>query len=335
MMKSNFIFVFILIFTYFLSSSAQVQLIKKIDLEKIGILKPQIMKVKDGNIYIYDTANSMFYKINKEFKVERKFGKKGEGPGELRNPIGFYIYKNRIYINDIGKTIECDLNYNFIKENKSNLISNTFKFILDRIDNNTFISEKMGVKEDKIINSLELNLKERTIKLSDSVMDIRSKIDLNNKINFSYSIGKEKCYIVPDVRNFYIKSFDLKEHKFKNFLKIADYKREHYNKEETEEMKENLKRIKRSNPYLERFHIKPPALKPAINDIIADKKDNLYIVTYTNKKDKLKIEVYSHNIRPIKTFLIPDYKLIDVEKDKMFLVIEDEIYYLFVYNLDI
>ena len=74
-MKSNFIFVFILIFTYFLSSSAQVRLIKKIDLENLGILKPEIMKVNDGNIYIYDTANSMFYKINKEFKVDRKFGK--------------------------------------------------------------------------------------------------------------------------------------------------------------------------------------------------------------------------------------------------------------------
>ncbi len=217
-MKSKFLLIFILIFTYFLSSSAQLQLIKKIDLEKFGILKPQIMKVKDGNIYIYDTANSMFYKINKEFKVERKFGKKGEGPGELRNPIGFYIYKNRIYINDIGKTIECDLNYNFIKENKSNLISSTFKFILDRINNNTFISQKMSVKKDKIINSLELNFKERTIKLVDSVMDVKPKIDLNNKIIFSYSIGKEKCYIVPDVKKFYIKSFDLKEHKFKNFF---------------------------------------------------------------------------------------------------------------------
>jgi len=254
-MKSKFLLIFILIFTYFLSSSAQVKLVKKIDLENLGILKPEIMKVNDGNIYIYDTANSMFYKINKEYKVERKFGKKGEGPGELRNPIGFYIYKNRIYINDIGKTIECDLNYNFIKENKLNLISDTFKFILDRINNNTFISQKMSIKKDKIINSLELNLKDRTIKLADSVIDIRSKIDLNNKIMFSYSIGKEKCYIVPDVKKFYIKSFDLKEHKFKNFLKIAGYKREHYDKEETEEMKEDLKRIKRSNPYLEGFHI--------------------------------------------------------------------------------
>ena len=39
--------------------------------------------------------------------------------------------------------------------------------------------------------------------------------------------------------------------------------------------------------------------------------------------------------RPMKTFLIPDYKLIDVEKDKIFLVTEDVTYYLFVYKLDI
>ena len=66
--------------------------------ELSGLMKPQTMAVEKDRLYITEGATIFIYSL-KDFKLYKKFGKQGEGPGEFRD-VGFGI-KLEIRPNDI------------------------------------------------------------------------------------------------------------------------------------------------------------------------------------------------------------------------------------------
>lgn len=60
--------------------------------EKLGlladVLRPQALEVEDGRLYAMDGASIYIYSLD-DLKLIKKFGRKGNGPGELR--AGDYI----------------------------------------------------------------------------------------------------------------------------------------------------------------------------------------------------------------------------------------------------
>ena len=83
-------------------SAAKVFLLKEID-------RPDTLSVDEDNVYITQGAEVYIYP-NTDFKLKKKFGKRGEGPGEFKTDPGYHqggIYLNvqgdRIYVTSIGK----------------------------------------------------------------------------------------------------------------------------------------------------------------------------------------------------------------------------------------
>ena len=54
-----------------------------------------------GAIYITDMVDYSIKKFNKNGKLLKKSGRKGQGPGEFLKPINIYNYKNNIYVLDL------------------------------------------------------------------------------------------------------------------------------------------------------------------------------------------------------------------------------------------
>lgn len=97
--KSNF-FIIVFLFPMILFSSKVVPL--------PDLIKPDSIMVENDRIYITDQEKIFIYSI-KDFSLEKRFGKKGEGPGEFKiNPAGVvilqvYVQPDRIIVNNLGR----------------------------------------------------------------------------------------------------------------------------------------------------------------------------------------------------------------------------------------
>ena len=98
--KTLFIILGIIIFSTFLSSKT---------VTFPGLSNPNDIKADDNCLYIADGTSVFIFDI-KSFKLKKKFGKPGEGPGEFqgsltsgRAPLELDILKDRILVNSFGK----------------------------------------------------------------------------------------------------------------------------------------------------------------------------------------------------------------------------------------
>jgi hypothetical protein len=57
----------------------------------------------DGKIILFDRRHFKFFILNKDGKFLYSFGKRGEGPGEIKHMLNFYLVGDRILTYDLGK----------------------------------------------------------------------------------------------------------------------------------------------------------------------------------------------------------------------------------------
>jgi hypothetical protein len=86
------------------------------------LLSPELIRVDENKIYITEKANIYIYS-KKDFKLVKKFGKKGAGPEEFR--IGFAngmlwisVIPNCIFVHSIGKISYFTTEGKFINEKR-------------------------------------------------------------------------------------------------------------------------------------------------------------------------------------------------------------------------
>ncbi|MCK5220128.1 MAG: 6-bladed beta-propeller, partial [Candidatus Aminicenantes bacterium] len=82
------------------------------------LLNPDRMEMDENRIYITEGIAINIYSF-KDFRLIRKFGKKGEGPREFARYIGISLNNNRIYVNSQGKLSIYSVDGEFIKEMKT------------------------------------------------------------------------------------------------------------------------------------------------------------------------------------------------------------------------
>lgn len=66
------------------------------------LMQPNRFYLDQENIYITERTTIFIYSL-KDFRLIRKFGKQGEGPGEFKNPLFIVPLKKRLLINSLGK----------------------------------------------------------------------------------------------------------------------------------------------------------------------------------------------------------------------------------------
>jgi hypothetical protein len=76
-----------------------------------------------GNLYVFDTAQTKVFKINKDLKIVKSYGQSGEGPGDFINAFRYdrvSMYCNDVYVyvltSNRYQVIVLDLNLNFIDD---------------------------------------------------------------------------------------------------------------------------------------------------------------------------------------------------------------------------
>jgi hypothetical protein len=65
----------------------------------------QVLVAENGAVYVYDKKNMRYYIFDKDGQLTGAFGKKGEGPGEIRRIIQapMFLVDNKIIIQDSGR----------------------------------------------------------------------------------------------------------------------------------------------------------------------------------------------------------------------------------------
>ncbi|MCP4150222.1 MAG: 6-bladed beta-propeller [bacterium] len=83
----------------------KLKLVWKVDTAENTVLAgPQRILVSgDGTVYLYDDQNNRYYIFNKEGKFVKAFGKRGEGPGEIKNFMNAFLQKDKLIVVDIDK----------------------------------------------------------------------------------------------------------------------------------------------------------------------------------------------------------------------------------------
>lgn len=87
--------------------------------EIVDVNNPRMMQIADGNMYLLEKANIFMYSL-KDHKLIKKFGKQGNGPGEL-NVSGpmiaqMQIAENQLCVNTFQKIVQFSLDGKFLDE---------------------------------------------------------------------------------------------------------------------------------------------------------------------------------------------------------------------------
>lgn len=106
------------------------------------VMKPQdLMVVNEGRLYVIEGTTVFIYSLS-DYKLIKKFGKKGEGPQEFKTPPYIIPLKDRLLLNTQGKMSYYTKDGEFISEKKVGSVLN----YLMRPHKDGFIG--MGVEVD-------------------------------------------------------------------------------------------------------------------------------------------------------------------------------------------
>ncbi len=109
-----------------------------------GLNRPGTIQVANDELYVIEDATVFVYSLN-ECRLKRKFGRKGDGPGELKVVPswvnGITVFPGSVYVESVDKIVEFSRDGNLKKERKKPVESAKFTPV-----GNNFVGKK--VKRD-------------------------------------------------------------------------------------------------------------------------------------------------------------------------------------------
>jgi len=209
----------------------QVQVQAQVQAEKVAVFEefgqPENINFGNGCIYVKEKTTNFVYDP-KDYKLITKFGKEGEGPGEIKkNPFGGPMavtpHNDKIYISNFGKLSIFSKTGKFIKEYKINPFENFLPF------GEKYICIPVAPKEEnsqKIV--LALFLADENLKKGKMIY--KSDLEVGPTANFNFPmtpfypvIDKNKLFVIAGIHGFAIDAFD--ENGEKKYRIKRDYKR--------------------------------------------------------------------------------------------------------------
>lgn len=269
---------------------------------------PISIEIDEDELYVLDEVVVYVYSL-KDYRLIRKFGKKGEGQGELMSnievPPVMNIADGNIFLNSQIKMIRFSKKGEIIKEQRIPFSFQTIPFgknyISIKIATNSAMNTFNVILYDPDFNQLKVLYSRERIPRSR-----RGKLSLPPELIIVRSSG-DKLFMFDQKKGFVIDTFDLKGNRV-NHIKM-DYPRI----KTTEAFKNAAEAWFRTQPT---FHMATEELRKMIyfpdylpmmrNFIIKNQK--LYIRTYRTRGNSSEFIVLDFDGKLIKQTYLPDYE---------------------------
>jgi hypothetical protein len=266
-----------------------------------GLLVPQSVTIGNGRVYITEGTSIYIYSLN-HLKLIKKFGREGEGPGELKRIIyRIDIRPDHIIVNSEGRISHFSLDGDFIKQANATATAVNYKPIGDRYVGMRFAREKknlvfvIGLFNKKLAAVKEIHrfnypfqpgkpINPTDIRIcSYHVGDDKIFIDKENGVIDVYNRDGNKLYTIdPGIERIKISAAQKKRY-------LDAWKSSHMLREEYKAFKERLKFPKYFS-YIRNFHV-------------IDGK--LYILTFKELNGANELLIYSLTGKPLKRTGVP------------------------------
>lgn len=302
------------------------------------ILKPAKIEVGDEHIYIIEDATIYIYNLS-NFKLKKKFGKQGEGPGEFPigrhfniNMINIFPQKDKIIINSRNKIMFFSKDGSFLSEKKIIGFGSRITPFDDKYIGTNF-SGFRGKNPSLTINIYSKDLKKIKEVHSFPVNFGGMMGNSNAKINefasvFGYATGNKKIYLF-DTQDFIIRTLDSEGNQ-KKPIKIK-YKPVKMTSKLRAKIMDYYKNVRYKRNW-DRFktRLELPNKFPAIQSIQV-KDGKIYVQTYKSENGKCEFYIFNKANKLEKIVMLPlaqtnvrEYFPFCIKSSKIYQIVEDE-----------
>lgn len=255
-----------------------------------GHLVPNALAV--GDHYFYITEGSAIYVYSlQDFKLVKKFGKRGEGPGEFKGTPSLTVLADQLMVNSTAKVSFYTNDGIYLKEFNNIVSGHTFRPLGSRFAGRKSLPDKEGQLWAAVnIYDSSFN-KVKEIYRQKSITKIGKGWQLFSRTYFKYVVCDKKILIAGD-KEFVIQVYDF------NGKPLPAIKRNYQRVKFTQEHAGRVLDYYRTNPntgpeydqWKKIIHF--PDYFPAIRDIF--KADNLiYVRTYKEKENMHEFFIFS------------------------------------------
>jgi len=312
------------------------------------ILKPQLLEVKNEKLFIIEGAEVYIYSA-KDLKLLKKFGKKGEGPGELQvlpflsNII--FVYPEYLFVQGLNKIIYYTHEGKLIREMKKNPnimkmipLGKKFVGVASKIipgKNREF--QAVCIYNEALNEEKELFRRE-IFPSSQKLLMIPRSMNFTVYNNNIFLEKSEKGLIVIEVFDADGNAINKIEKKVEP-IKVTDY----YKELSIEDLKaDNLVRLEMKQfggweQYKKMLNMQWPDFLPEIKDILVSE-NKIYLQTYKEKNNKVEYLIMDTDGKNQKFVFLPKVKepsfinrmagkgtrFFDIENNKFYYLYEDD-----------
>jgi len=308
------------------------------------VMKPDNITVYENELYVVEGSEISIYSL-KDLKLIHKFGKKGEGPGELISTPGFYnkvlVFPDYLLVEGINKLVFFSKQGKLIKEKKKSVI-----ILLAIPLGENYVVNRYKQGDDKLVYSTialcnpELEEIKELYRQKHIQQGVPPSIKLDMVMDFIYfSICDDKIFIDRSPDGFIVEVFD------KQGKKLYQFQKEYEKTKVTDDQKKEIIDLFKENPDI-KFQIKQlggweelkkmismdfPAFYPAIQEmLLAGKK--IYIQTFKVKDNKSEYVVTDLKGNIIKRVYLPRFEntplIAKILGAKLHTIYNDKLYYL-------
>ena len=261
--------------------------------------KPELIKVGENLICINEGAAVFLYDLD-NFKLIKKFGKKGEGPGEFPSDLIINILKEKITIESRGKILFYSLKGDFIEEKRLLPKYRRLKLLGSRYFASSG-STNNGVYHN-VVKILDTDFNEVKTFYQDEAGYRREKQVTNYASAWVFDVGENKFFIVGS-SDFKIDVFNKDGDSLHTIS--PTYERVKVSQEFIDAWFNRIKRRHGMNRYyLAKKRVRFPEFFPAILDLIVDN-GHLYVITYRRREGESEFFIFDLEGKLVKKTFLP------------------------------
>ena len=273
-----------------------------------GLLKPQRIYIDQEQFFITEGATIYIYSL-KDFKLQKKFGKRGEGPGEFRESgegIKLDLKPENIIVISTGRFSYFTRDGQFIKEAR---ISNPRRFEFQELGSG-FVSKESSAEGKGVF--FTVNLVDKNLKKIKEVYRYKHPFFPRNKpINAvsprvsTYYVYQEKIFYDDKAGIIHVLDSSAKE----LYSIRYPYEQVKINGFHKKRILMFWRTVLRAEYDAFKERLKFPAEFPPIRNFnIVD--DKVYVITYTEKDNRCKMLVFDLTGKLLKEVFVP---LVDID----------------------